>query len=161
MSDTDTQRIFLAFGNPTRNTGRFRECFDGGRFTDEWTHRQIDSRTVKHHQQSLHRRKIKAYGGEDNDIVRVRWLGQFPLKGCWNSSRPWRLTRLCLGRFHMSDRETPLAIGVDVARFGANNSVIFPRKGRDARTIERRSYNGISTTELSNRVFDIIPRVPS
>jgi hypothetical protein len=52
-------------------------------------------------------------------------------------------------------RETPLAIGVDVARFGQNNSVIFPRKGRDARTIERRSYNGLSTVELSNKVFEV------
>jgi hypothetical protein len=52
------------------------------------------------------------------------------------------------------DAATPLALGVDVARFGANNSVIFPRKGRDARSIQRRVYNGISTTELSNRVFD-------
>jgi hypothetical protein len=49
---------------------------------------------------------------------------------------------------------TPLALGVDVARYGANNSVIFPRKGRDARTLARKVYHGLSTTELSNRVFD-------
>jgi len=52
------------------------------------------------------------------------------------------------------DAFTPLAIGVDVARFGRNNSVIFPRKGRDARSLERKLYSGISTTELANRVFD-------
>jgi hypothetical protein len=52
------------------------------------------------------------------------------------------------------DAFTPLAIGVDVARFGRNNSVIFPRKGRDARTLERKLFSGISTTELANRVFD-------
>src|SRR5713101_4787731 len=52
------------------------------------------------------------------------------------------------------DALTPLALGVDVARYGANNSVIFPRKGRDARTIARKVFNGISTVELSNSVFD-------
>ena len=36
--------ILGAFGNPTRNTGRFRECFAGGRFAHRWSTRQIDSR---------------------------------------------------------------------------------------------------------------------
>jgi len=45
-------------------------------------------------------------------------------------------------------------MGVDVARYGRNNSVIFPRKGRDARTIERKVFNGINTVELANWVFD-------
>jgi hypothetical protein len=58
-----------------------------------------------------------------------------------------------------TDRSTPLAIGVDVARFGSNNSVIFPRKGRDARSIERQSYNGFSTTELSNQIFSTFERL--
>jgi hypothetical protein len=40
-----------------------------------------------------------------------------------------------------------------VARFGRNNSVIFPRKGRDARTMARKVFNGISTVELANHVF--------
>ncbi len=53
-----------------------------------------------------------------------------------------------------TDRSTPFALGVDVARFGGNNSVLFPRKGRDARSIERKSYNGLPTTELTNRIFE-------
>ena len=155
MSDIDTQRIFLAFGNPTLNTGMFRECFDGGRFADEWTHRQIDSRTVKITDKAYIEGKIKAYGGLDNDIIRVRWLGQFPLKGLLEFFSALEIDEAMSREVPYVGRETPLAIGVDVARFGANNSVIFPRKGRDARTLERRSYNGLSTVELSNRVFDI------
>ena len=50
------------------------------------------------------------------------------------------------------DISDPLAVGVDVARFGMNASVIFPRKGRDARTIERRRYNGLSTVALADEV---------
>jgi hypothetical protein len=53
-----------------------------------------------------------------------------------------------------TDRSTPFAMGVDVARYGGNNSVIFPRKGRDARSIARLSFNGLSTTELSNKIFE-------
>ena len=36
---------WVAFGNPTRNTGAFRECF--GKFRHRWVCRQIDSRTAK------------------------------------------------------------------------------------------------------------------
>ena len=46
MSDANTELLWFAFGNPTRNTGRFRECFDG-RFRDRWITHQIDSREVK------------------------------------------------------------------------------------------------------------------
>jgi hypothetical protein len=49
-------------------------------------------------------------------------------------------------------RTDPLALGVDVARYGMNASVLFPRKGRDARTIERQRYNGLSTVELTDRI---------
>jgi hypothetical protein len=155
MSDIDTQRIFLAFGNPTQNIGMFRECFDGGRFAGEWSHRQIDSRTVRITDKRYIDGKIKAYGGLDNDIIRVRWLGQFPLKGMLEFFSALEIDEAMSRETPYVDRETPLAIGVDVARFGANNSVIFSRKGRDARTIDRRSYNGLSTVELSNRIFDI------
>jgi hypothetical protein len=48
---TDGGALWLAFGNPTKNTGRFRECF--GRFRARWRTRQIDSRTAKKaHQQA-------------------------------------------------------------------------------------------------------------
>jgi hypothetical protein len=155
MSDKDTQIIFLIFGNPTRNIGYFRECFDGGRFAAMWKHRQIDSRTVKITNKKYINQQIKAYGGEDNDIVRVRWLGQFPLKGLMEFFSALEIDEAMSREAPYVGRETPLAIGVDVARFGQNNSVIFPRKGRDARTIERRSYNGLSTVELSNKVFEV------
>src|SRR5690606_34243518 len=36
LTDSDTEIIRLAFGNPTRNIGRFRECFAGGRFAPYW-----------------------------------------------------------------------------------------------------------------------------
>jgi hypothetical protein len=42
LTDENTERLFVAFGNPTRNTGRFRECF--GRFRHRWLTKQVDSR---------------------------------------------------------------------------------------------------------------------
>jgi hypothetical protein len=159
LSDIDTQIIFLVFGNPTINTGRFRECFEGGRFAHIWKHKQIDSRTVKITNKTYIARQIAAYGGEDNDIIRVRWLGQFPLKGLLEFFSAAEIDAAMSREDPYVDQYTPLALGVDVARFGANNSVLFFRKGRDARTIARESYNGFSTVELSNRIYDAFEKL--
>ena len=64
LTDSDTEIIWLAFGNPTRNTGRFRECFDGGKFADQWQHNQIDSRTVRITNKSRLNNWVTAYGDE-------------------------------------------------------------------------------------------------
>ena len=152
LSDTDTEIIWCVFGNPTRNTGRFRECFDGGRFADIWSHRQIDSRTVRITNKDHIARQIRAYGGVDNDIIRYRWLGQFPLQGLMEFFSATEIDAAMRREVYV-DRDEPLAIGVDVARFGMNDSVIFPRKGRDARSIDRRRFNGLSTTQLSDQIF--------
>jgi hypothetical protein len=44
LTDANTEIIWAAFGNPTRNTGRFRECFR--KFRHRWNTRHVDSRTV-------------------------------------------------------------------------------------------------------------------
>lgn len=153
LTDIDTQIIWLVFGNPTRNSGRFRECFEGGTHHDYWHTTQIDSRTVKITNKSQFEKWIKAYGA-DSDFVRVRVLGQFPRRGLQEFFSSADIESAMARELPYTDRATPLAIGVDVARYGSNNSVIFPRKGRDARTLARESYNGINTTELANKVFE-------
>lgn len=153
FSDADTQLMWFAFGNPTRNTGRFRECFDGGSHSELWHTLQIDSREVPITNKQYITQLIKIYG-EDSDYVRIRILGQFPRHGLMEF-----FIAADIDAAMSSDREvyvdtgTPLAIGVDVARYGANNSVIFPRRGRDARSLNRKVFHGLSTPELSNHVF--------
>ncbi len=154
FTDADTQLIWLAFGNPTRNTGRFRECFDGGAHNFLWHCTQIDSREVPITNKKRIDQMIRAYG-EDSDYVRIRILGQFPRMGLMEFFSAMEIdAAMSADREVYVDASTPLAMGVDVARYGANNSVIFPRKGRDARTTARSTYNGISTVELANNVFD-------
>lgn len=157
LTDIDTQILWLVFGNPTRNLGRFRECFEGGTHHDSWHTRQIDSRSVAVTNKDRFNRWIKTYG-VDSDFVRIRVLGQFPRRGEMEFFSTADIEAAMSREVPYTDRTTPLALGVDVARFGSNNSVIFPRKGRDARSIARESYNGLSTTELSNRVFAAFER---
>ena len=75
LTDENTEIIWIAFGNPTRNTGRFRECFRAHRHL--WHHRQIDSRTVEGTNKEYLQELVETYG-EDSDIVKVRVRGMFP-----------------------------------------------------------------------------------
>lgn len=75
LTDENTEIIWLAFGNPTRNTGRFRECFR--KFRHLWRGKQIDSRTVEGTNKKYLDELVETYG-EDSDIVKVRVRGQFP-----------------------------------------------------------------------------------
>jgi hypothetical protein len=75
LTDDDTEILWFAFGNPTQNTGRFRECFR--KFRHRWSTRQIDSRTVKITNKKQLQKWVDDYG-EDSDFVKVRVRGMFP-----------------------------------------------------------------------------------
>lgn len=154
LTDSDTEIIWLMFGNPTRNTGRFKEAFPGGRFAKSWRHFQVDSRTVPSITNLKQIQKwIEAYGA-DSDFVRIRVLGTFPRHGEMEFISAADVEAAML-REPVSSITDPLALGVDVARYGSNESVIFPRKGRDARSIPLQSYRGLNTVELALRVQEI------
>lgn len=72
---TDGEPFWFAFGNPTRNTGRFRECFR--KFRHRWSTRQIDSRQAKMTNKAKIQEWVDDYG-EDSDFVKVRVRGMFP-----------------------------------------------------------------------------------
>ena len=75
LTDEDTEIIWIAFGNPTRNIGRFRECFR--RYQHRWVHRQIDSRTVEGTNKAQIQKWVEDYG-EDSDFLKIRVRGMFP-----------------------------------------------------------------------------------
>jgi hypothetical protein len=78
LTDENTEIIWIVFGNPTRNTGRFRECFR--KYRHLWRTRQIDSRTVEGTNKAYLQELVDQYG-EDSDIVKVRVRGMFPSMG--------------------------------------------------------------------------------
>jgi hypothetical protein len=133
LTDEDTEIIWAAFGNPTRNKGRFRECFPGGRFAHRWIQRKVDSRTVSFTNKRQIESWIQDYG-DDSDFVRVRVKGEFPRIDA-ESFISFALATGAVNREIMPDGHSPLILGVDVGRFGDDPSVIFPRRGRDARSI--------------------------
>lgn len=149
---TDGEPMWFVFGNPTRNTGRFAECF--GRFRHRWTNRQVDSRTVQITNKQLIAGWVEDYG-EDSDFVRVRVRGVFPR----SSSLQFigrDLVDVAMGRTPETTQWIGLtaAVGVDVARFGGDQSVIRTRIGRDAASIPVKRYRELDTMQLAARVAE-------
>ena len=153
MTDADTEIIWIAFGNPTRTQGRFFECFN--RFRENWHTRQVDSRTVSLTDKVQLARWLVDYG-EDSDFMRVRVRGQFPRAGTMQFIDGERvvgaMTRLL---DPTTDTSLPLVMGVDVARFGDDRSVIYPRGGRDARSRPPLVLRGVDTMTLSGKVTEM------
>lgn len=150
FTEASLQRYWFAFSNPRRNTGSFFECFHKNR--NFWKIRNIDSRSVEENDQAIYQRIVDQYG-EDSDEARVEVKGQFPNQG----ARQFIANALAYDaqqREVGNDYGAPLLMGVDVARFGEDRSVIAFRQGRDARSIEWQKYKGLDTVQLTQRVAE-------
>lgn len=127
LTDANTEIIWCAFGNPTRNSGRFRECFR--KYRKFWNTYQIDSRTVKISNKAKIEEWLEAYG-EDSDFFKVRVRGVFPSA----SDLQFISTEIAdkaqkqvykLGQFE----HLPVIIGVDPAWTGSDSLEIVMRQG--------------------------------
>ena len=151
LTDKNTEIIWFCAGNPTRNTGRFRECF--GRFKHRWLTKQIDSRSVRITNKEQIDKWIQDYGA-DSDFVRVRVKGEFPRAGSMQFI-PSDLVDVARKRQPEASVQDPFVMGVDVARFGDDESVIALRRGRDAVSVKWTILRGVDTMTLAARIVEI------
>ena len=78
-------------------------------------------------------------------------LGEFPRTASTQFIGP-ELVQEAMDRELIPSRTDPLVIGVDVARFGDDESVIFPRRGMDARTFKPLTFRNIPLDKLEDQV---------
>lgn len=150
LGDEETEIIWIAPGNPTKNTGRFAECF--GRFKHRWKTFQIDSRTVEGVNKVQIEKDIEDWG-EDSDFVRVRWRGEFPRRSS-NQFIGHDVVAACR-KYHAQGYESlPKILAVDVARFGDDQTVFACRQGRKARILEK--LRGKDTVFVAERTIQFI-----
>ena len=145
---TDGEPFLIAFGNPTRNTGWFHAAFHGQRH--RWTTRQIDSRDVAITNKDQIAQWVQDFGVE-SDFVKVRVRGIFPSASSLQFV-PTDLVDTAMSRELPDSRGETIVIGVDVARFGDDSSVIFTRVGRDAREWPIQRFAKIDTMVLVGHV---------
>lgn len=139
LTDEDTEIIWIAFGNPTRNTGRFRECFR--RFKHRWICRQIDSRDVEGTNKAQIAKWAEDYG-EDSDFFKVRVRGMFPSM----SSRQFISEADVSAAYgkHLRPEQysfAPKILTVDPAWEGDDDFVIGLRQGLAFRILHRMTKN--------------------
>ena len=147
LTDENTEIIWVAFGNPTRPYGRFRECF--GKNKHRWKTFQIDARTVEGTNHIEQERQVRDHG-EDSYHVRIWIRGEFPLVGSDQFIPPDHVDAArkakALGFDHLAK-----ILACDVARFGDDQSVIGYRQGRKAVILEK--MRGKDTVFVAERVI--------
>jgi hypothetical protein len=148
FTDPIVDRYWIAFSNPRRNEGAFFECFHAKR--NFWSCRQIDARTVEHTDPKIYEGIIQEHGA-DSRQAKVEVYGEFPSTGEDQFITPSQI-REAMTREVEPDSGAPLLMGVDVARFGDDQSVIAFRQGRDARSIPWVKMKGLDTVELVSRI---------
>ena len=149
---TDGEPMTFDFGNPTRNSGRFYENMLG-KFRDYYIRRTIDSRDVEQTNKALFDQWAHLYG-EASDFFKVRVKGEFPSAGSLQFIATDDVDR-CVGMEVYVAPGDPLVMGVDVARFGDDKSVIYLRQGRDAETPGVHIYSKMDTMQLVGEVARI------
>jgi hypothetical protein len=132
MTDEDTQIIWIVFGNPLRNSGRFYQCFN--KFKKHWNTDTIDSRTVPGTNLLLFDEWAEMYG-EDSDFYKIRVRGMWPSISAMQFIGRGIVDRAMDRRPYQHD-DDPLICGIDFARNGICASVMYWRKGRDGQTIK-------------------------
>ncbi|QND53470.1 terminase [Phyllobacterium sp. 628] len=154
LTDENTVIIWVVFGNPTRNSGRFRECFR--KFKHRWKNRQIDSRTVPGTNKKYLQRLVDD-NGEDSDLVKVRVRGQFPAQSAMqfisaDDVDKAQKVHLRPGQYSFA----PKIIGVDPAWTGDDSLEIVLRQGLYSKSLATipRNDNDVQVANLIARLED-------
>lgn len=158
-SKQGTEAKLIIAGNPTELSGPlYRACT---RERHLWWVKEIsgdpdDPNRAPRVSKEWAREQIEKYG-RDNPWVLVNVFGQFP-PGQANTLVAADVANGALRRSAGESEYTyePRVLGVDVARFGDDRSVIFPRQGRVA--FRPKTYRNLNLMELVGQVVLTIDR---
>jgi hypothetical protein len=153
MTDAGTERIWCCFGNPTKNVGRFKECF--GLFKHRWKTYQIDSRKCKMVNKEQINQWVEDYG-EDSDFVRVRVKGEFP-RADSNQLIPQDLIFAARKRQVDVPESLPKILSLDVARKGGAKTVPCLRQGRRMKILGK--WRGLTIDQSTERFIKLIDEI--
>jgi hypothetical protein len=146
-----TQKVlFVVLGNPTRSSGAFFECFHSRKHL--WKTFQVDSRTAMMTNKDQLAEWIDTYG-EDSDFARVRIYGQFPRVGDVQFI-PTDLVERAQKASVPTIEDDYLVLGVDVARFGSDATVVTWRSSN--RVELQQEFRGLDTMQVAAKVAEII-----
>lgn len=151
---TDGEPMWFAFGNPTRNTGRFYQCFH--KLKHRWNTKQIDSRLCALPNKQQIQNWLDDYG-EDSDFFKIRVRGLFPSKGENQLIDSKRITHAMKNKESQHiDRSAPIIIGADIARYGSDDTVIVFRHGYNGALFPPLIMKGQDTMQTASHIAQIL-----
>lgn len=154
LTDEKTEIVWIAFGNPTRNSGRFRECFR--KYRHRWLGRQIDSRTVE----GTNKEQIQKWvddNGEDSDFVKVRVRGIFPAQSAKQFVSEAEVDAAMGRKLEVHQyRWAPKILTLDPAWTGDDELVIGLRQGLHYQTLltMKKNDNDVHVAQALARLED-------
>ena len=145
---TEGSQCIMA-GNPTRGEGYFFDSHTRSR--GRWECFAVSSMDSPRVSQSYAVEMAEKWG-LDSDVYRVRVLGEFP-KELSESFLRLSEIELAVQRWHELPAGEPVELGVDVARFGSDETVFVLRCGDKVTLIERQS--GWDLMQTAGRVIQL------
>ena len=139
--------FWIVFGNPTRNSGRFNECWN--RLSHRWECFQVDSRDVSISDKNKIAQWIEDEG-EDSDFIRVRVRG-LPPRSSFLEFIGEQEVEDCFNYVAQGYEGFPLILGVDIARFGDDRNVVVSRQARKVEVLDE--WSGMDGVASANRIL--------
>lgn len=145
----------LMCGNPTRTSGVFYDSHHRDR-ADYKTHKVSSYDSPRASKDNIDR-LIRRYG-KDSDVVRVRVYGDFPKAEPDTFIHLEKVEAATMREVYMNENnerevpdDAPLEIGVDVARYGDDETTLVPRIGKYVPFL--RTYNKQDTMTTAGEVI--------
>ena len=149
----------VMFSNPTRTSGTFFDAFNAKR--EFWTTMHISSTETPNAQgvgnipglatKAWIDEKIREWG-ESSPLYAVRIQGDFPSQS-ENAIIGLAVVQSALDRWEDAPAVGELVLGVDVARFGDDESVIQPVRGHKA--YRPTAVHGLDTVAVAGKVLEV------
>ncbi len=148
---TDGAKLLMC-GNPTRLSGFFYDSHHKNRASYNALH--VDGRASARVDQKFIDKIIRMFG-VDSDVFRIRVAGEFP------KAEPDSFIALewceAAAKLRIQTENTRIDIGIDVARYGDDSSVLYPLFDK-CRSEEPEIYHHNRTTEISGYAVQMIQR---
>lgn len=155
FTEPTVNRFWLCFSNPRNPDGAFFECFHRNR--DDWLTYQIDARTVKENDPKIYEDIIRQYGADSRE-AKIEVYGQFPDQGDRQFISREAVATAATRELPTRDDGAPLVMGCDIARYGDDSTVVYFRKGRDARSIQPVKWKSMDLVFSAGRIGELIDK---
>jgi hypothetical protein len=146
---TQEDNRVLLIGNPTKNKGYFHDTQFHSEISKQWFKLHWDSRDSEIVKPEYPTYMATKYG-VDSNVFRIRVAGEPPLEDARTLIPLWWAEQ-CIGKEITVEDEEPIYLGVDVARFGEDKSIILPRHG--LRVLPWLGFQGMNTITLGGHVL--------